>query len=316
MSEAAGDVVLEIVAWVHHAEDTVLTLNRFLTDCEFVRVGIQELERSYGRVFRMPKEYQRSGSVQFPSGETCSLEFREAIMNSGAGFDILTQGYAVLLRMREPAKLSIRAGEMHIPFERVSTFQAIIARVLRALRLTSAGDIAMPGIFAIRRPGNDVIVFSGTVTARSSNMRFSVNTGDAERFEKILASLPDEHWPFAVALANFESAYLIGDPRSRFIMLVTALESIFNVGRDQIAHTIARHLALLLASDAAEFEATYRQIKETYAMRSAIVHGRVEKITSDRIRETEQWVRAALLFCMNHSYTQKTLFEYLNRCGY
>ena len=98
---------------------------------------------------------------------------------------------------------------------------------------------------------------------------------------------------------------------------MTCLESLFNLGKDQIAHTIARHLSIIISKDKAEFNTNYSRIKKLYNIRNSIVHGGEYKrdIVQDYL-ELSNKVRAAINYCNVEGLTKEKLFEELNSRGY
>ncbi|MEH1998052.1 MAG: hypothetical protein V7L00_04635 [Nostoc sp.] len=101
-------------------------------------------------------------------------------------------------------------------------------------------------------------------------------------------------------------------------MLITALESIFSLGRDQITHTVARHSSLLISNTKEEFQNNYSKIKKLYNQRSNFIHGSNDKINlpEEDIDFTEELVRRAIIFWINLGGDKQQLFNYFNRLGY
>lgn len=95
------------------------------------------------------------------------------------------------------------------------------------------------------------------------------------------------------------------------------LESLFNVNGKEIAHTISRHLAIVVSSNEDEFKSNYSVIKKLYDYRSNIVHGRKTKEDSlNKIIELEGFVRKAINFFLKINLNQKELFATLNLAGW
>jgi Apea-like HEPN len=98
---------------------------------------------------------------------------------------------------------------------------------------------------------------------------------------------------------------------------MTCLESLFNLGRDQITHTVSRHLSIILSTNATEFQLNYKRIKKLYGIRSTIVHGGTtnEKI-EDVTYELQDKVSKAMLYCFKTDLNKSELFDKLNQSGY
>jgi hypothetical protein len=111
--------------------------------------------------------------------------------------------------------------------------------------------------------------------------------------------------------------YDLPDGRIRFVTLMTCLESLFNLGKDQIAHTIARHLSIIISTDKSQFNTNYTLIKKLYNKRNSIVHGGEYKgdIIQDYL-DLSNKVRAAIGYCNVDGLTKEKLFEDLNSIGF
>lgn len=84
-----------------------------------------------------------------------------------------------------------------------------------------------------------------------------------------------------------------------------------------MAHTIARHLAIIIAKTKSEFKDTYVGIKKLYNKRNSIVHGGEYKgdIVQDYLG-LSQLVRHAIRYCNQPGMTKELLFENLNARGF
>ena len=79
----------------------------------------------------------------------------------------------------------------------------------------------------------------------------------------------------SVALKFVWNALVASAPEEAFVDLITALEAILLTRPDEIAHTLAERVAVLLDSQSQRGIPTYQVVKECYKTRSKIVHGRV-----------------------------------------
>ena len=120
-----------------------------------------------------------------------------------------------------------------------------------------------------------------------------------------------------LSISNFNLSYEISDLKTRYITLMTCLESLFNQGRDQITHTVSRHLTLIISNSEKEFQENYYRVKNLYGLRSAIVHGSSTKENlSDATSELQNKVRQAINYCLQLNYNKKELFDKLNSMGF
>src|SRR5690606_26635296 len=111
--------------------------------------------------------------------------------------------------------------------------------------------------------------------------------------------------------------YDLPDGRLRIITLITCLESLFNLGRDQIAHTISRHLSIIISDSKDQFKENYLHLKKLYNIRSSIVHGGDYKgnVINDYLELSDK-VRTAIRYCNIPDLTKEKLFDDLNAKGF
>jgi hypothetical protein len=119
-----------------------------------------------------------------------------------------------------------------------------------------------------------------------------------------------------LAFQNFQDSYRIVDPRLRFLTLMTALECLFNCGKDQIAHTISRHVALIVSKDSDSFQINYSKMKKLYNLRNGYIHGSSIKKPKEELFELEEYVREALNYTLKSDSSKEVLFTQLNKMGY
>jgi hypothetical protein len=145
---------------------------------------------------------------------------------------------------------------------------------------------------------------------------FKLTDEEATELSSLLSANYEYNNLTELAIKNFTVVYDIPDGRIRFITLMTCLESLFNLGDGQIAHTIARHLALILSANYESFQKNYTSIKKLYNKRNAIVHGGEYKgeIIKDYLDLSDK-VRKAIKYCNQPGLTKQGLFEVLNAKG-
>jgi len=133
-----------------------------------------------------------------------------------------------------------------------------------------------------------------------------------------------------LAFISFNQIYELQSEKLSFVVLIMALESIYNrSGQDPIQHIISRHVSLTLSNSKEEFETLFRKVKDFYNLRSIIVHGSTEKKElikieniHDKLEELFDLVRAILkkliwLYDFEISQpTKNSLFDYLNSKGF
>jgi hypothetical protein len=147
---------------------------------------------------------------------------------------------------------------------------------------------------------------------------YTIDDEDVSKLSTTLKAKYESNQLTELAAKNFSLVYDIPDGRIRYITLMTCLESLFNLGKDQIAHTIARHLSIILSEDKEQFKKNYTEIKKLYNMRNNIVHGSEYKgddLMKDYLNLADK-VRKAIIYCNTPSLTKEKLFEELNIRGF
>jgi rRNA-processing protein FCF1 len=146
---------------------------------------------------------------------------------------------------------------------------------------------------------------------------YTLTDEEAQQLSKKIVAKYESNALTELAVKNFSVVYDLPDVRLRFITLMTCLESLFNLGKDQIAHAIARHLSIILSNTKEQFKEEYVKIKKLYNQRNSIVHGGEHKgeLMQDYL-ELSNKVRAAINFCNDPDLTKEKLFEDLNSRGF
>jgi hypothetical protein len=300
--------MFESYSIVMGADESILRLNDVLEHCEFVKVSLEELERNFGDLFNLPNSFSSKGPVIFEDGQRLSVEFYSIITSGNTFVNLvdISMGYCIMLR----GELGAIDGHM--------THHVNIQPILQALRLTAPGHIGIPITFSIKRPSNHI---SGKLTHSSQGIQrrglFTIkDEQQIKDFRTVLQKIPPDEKNFRLAFSAFNNSYNMFDYESDFIMCVTALESIFNHTKDQISHTIARHLSVLISLNICEFKDNYRKIKKLYNQRSNLVHGASDEISEEDSMAANELVRRALRFCLDKDFTRESLFEYCNSRGF
>lgn len=121
------------------------------------------------------------------------------------------------------------------------------------------------------------------------------------------------------SLTYFNLTYTFTDYKAKFLNLMICLECLFNLGKDQISHTISRHIAIILSINKDEFIEYYKKCKKLYSLRSDIVHG--QKIVKDNdVKENLEilynYVRRILIYFIINNEEKQIMFEKFNYMGF
>lgn len=115
----------------------------------------------------------------------------------------------------------------------------------------------------------------------------------------------------------FELSYRTQSRDISFITLMVGLESLFNVGDHEIAKTISRHTAVLLAQDKSDGENIFYDMKKLYKIRSKIVHGGKHNIVKDSdLLALRDYVRKSIRHADRLSMDKNELHDVLNAKGF
>jgi len=308
---------LETYALLKFVDESVLALNPHVTDAEFELIPISILEKEFSGLFGLPRLFHSQRSVRFPNGDQCSQEFYTLLqMSPYFEMEWIGRGYAVVLRSKRSFELKPDAyGKLPTDLKEFTPFQENVRKIVRAMRLSGGGDVESSVIFQVDRSLAFVFMTSFGAKTQRGGKCFDPSDKVVTLFSRLYKGAFSDDWDFSLALENFESAITHYDLRVSFILYITSLECIFNQGRDQIAHTVSRHAALILAADAAEFDLKYLSIKKLYHKRSGLVHGSKTQVTKEDLESTREIVRKCILHCIECGLDKAALFLDLNRLG-
>ncbi len=165
--------------------------------------------------------------------------------------------------------------QFHTTFGKVCNF---INELIFKLRMFKNGEIECEVMFIFEKESKFISgMLSQPIIGNYSERLYEIKDDEIEALFYQLNTKITHNKLTELALNNFEQSYLVSNEKLKFVLLTVSLESILNVSKDQITHTIARHASLIISQDANEFRNNYKRIKELYDYRSAIVHGKKPK---------------------------------------
>lgn len=317
-----GPHTIESYAHVLNADRSVLKLNPVLAHFgyQFRWIDTTEFETDFSEIVNVPKDDSRiRNNMIGREYQGISEVLRSALVHSAAfGQMFMHMEYPGILLLQKLKTYTISDDIMDIVTERTSfiNFHEEVNNLLLQLRLYKIGEIRFYQLFQIT-------AISRQITSRKHEIAigsfgdFKLTDDEAEELSNILLPKYEYNSLTELAIKNFSVVYDLPDGRIRFITLMTCLESLFNLGKDQITHTIARHLAVIIAKTKEEFLENYTCIKKLYNKRSAIVHGGEYK--GDLMKDyfdLSNKVRKAIFYCNRPDLTKEKLFEELNSKGF
>jgi Apea-like HEPN len=316
-----GEHILESYAHFLNVDRTILKLNPILEKFgyKFLWIDASEFESNFSEIFNVPKSNDRPLTIMIGREyKGISHELHNSLVHTQTlGPMFLNMEYPGIILLRKLTDFKI-TGDMDFMIEHkeFSNFYPFIQDILLQLRLFKIGEIRCSQIFHISSVTRE-ISFRKREIEIGSRGDFTLTDEEAENLSKKIVEKYESNNLTELAIKNFSIVYDLPDGRLRFISLMTCLESLFNLGKDQIAHTISRHLSLIISDNKEQFKENYIKIKKLYNMRNAIVHGGEYKgeIMQDYL-ELSNKVRAAINFCNVPPLTKEKLFEDLNTKGF
>jgi hypothetical protein len=119
------------------------------------------------------------------------------------------------------------------------------------------------------------------------------------------------------ALENFLESYRVAHNELEFIMLMIALEALFNDGKQELRYKISRGCAVLLGKTQAESKKIYEDLKELYNKRSTLVHlGDKSKLSEFDTILLKNYVRRGLFRAIELNLTKQNLAKKLTENGF
>lgn len=310
----------ESYAVVLNSDRTILKLNPVLEKFgyKFQWVDASELEANFSDIFNVPKVDNRPLTIIIGrESQAISHELHNALIHNPPFGEIMNMEFPGIMLLRKQNGFSVSGDIMDFVIEQseLNEFFEFANNLLLQLRLFKKGEIRYSQFFNItsktRQVGLRKIGLS--IGARGN---YTLTDDEVVKLSSLLVRKYEVNSLAEIAVKNFNTVYDLPDVRLRFITLVTCLECLFNLGKDQIAHTISRHLSLILSENKTQFKENYKRIKKLYHVRSALVHGGDYKgdIVNDYLEMSDK-VREAIKYCNKQGLTKEVLFDDLNSRG-
>lgn len=316
-------LTIETFTAFKNVDRSILKLNALIGKYGYVfqSIPINDLEKQFGDLFHLPRKFESTATMQFDGSELkISSEFYQLLTNSSWGHQATMQKEVFFLKRIQDFELkvvnkSVDPGPMSKDLGEMRVF---VESLVQQLRLHKNGDIYAIIPFQIQKIERHIISrISDTVGRFPRGAEYTLSDVDIEALKPKLKPEFKASVTAELALSAFNLSYQILDARTRFITLMTCLESIFNLGKDQITHTVSRHLAIIISNSEEQFSKNYKRIKKLYSLRSSIVHGSDSSSNvQQHLLELENLVRHAINYCQDQNVTKTELFYLLNSSGY
>lgn len=317
-----GKYTFESYAHILNADNTILKLNPAIKKLgyEFLWIDASGFEKYFSEIVNIPTSNDRPLTIMIGRNHHgISHELHNALVHTPPfGPMFMHMEYPGILLLRKLADFEVMGdyNDFITEHREFSEFHFSASDLLLQLRLFKIGEIRYSQLFHITSETRQISSRSHAFSPSSAG-DYTLTDEEAETLSKKLVAKYESNALTELAIKNFSVAYDFPDGRIRFITLMTCLESLFNLGKDQIAHTIARHLSIIISENKIEFLHNYSRIKKLYAMRNSIVHGGEYKgdLMQDYL-DLSNKVRAAINYCNTDGLTKENLFEELNSKGF
>ena len=303
--------------------DSILKLNPIISrkGFKFIKLTLKEFEKDFIELLGLPRNY--ASNIMFKLGNPEQLvtkEFYNAMSYRNYFNNIFTSelGFIYLLKSTKKG-FFIKKGKYLNPTENstgLSKMDRFTKDLVSQLRLLNPMYIDYQCIFNKSIKSNQIIgTLNRNVLKKFEESLYEIKDEDLKIISKLIRN-PSLHKSCEIALESYELSLNINNPKVKFMILMMGLESLFNLGKDQIRHTLARHLSILLSDTKKQFQDNYKLFKKLYDIRSEIAHGTNPKRLGEEINELSEWTRLAINKVDKLKMTKEELFEFLNQKGF
>lgn len=310
-------------ALIVNVDETILRLNPYCEKFgfEIKFIDLQELEKVYGSLFGL-KNIERPllMGVNTKSKRLISVshEFWSRLKKHHvfSNYEYHEDGGFYFLIKNKTSK-----GVKLNDFEH---FQYFNRHLINTLRLFKTGDIGSPfdffksdNLYHIGQSGHKAIgLFKWGI-------KYKIDESEIQELTNLLNLKLTSNEISNIAIKFFMNCYETHDYEIKLINSMIAFESLFNRGKDQLRHIIARHAAVLISETQKEFETIYIDMKKLYDLRSSLVHNGQVSAKSlkpfgtlrDAVIKLMNYLRKVLVKCYKFQGDKDELFNELNLAG-
>jgi hypothetical protein len=318
MNQKIENIETESYALFFNVDSSVLKLNHVIYKLgfKFIKCSIEEFEQKFSLLYLLEKGSKQKGIVTFEHKYDISKEFFVALSKQPYGYQIAFKGEVFLLQRLEAHSFQLENNKMKAEkiLTPISHTHRTAHNILRTLRLIASGDINI--IFDATLSKNDFQPLSHSWSNKNYGEVTTIIDDDTiSKFERLYPAEPSTFDYIKLAEDNFFLSCETTNVKLKYILLITCLESLFNLGRGQIAHTISNQLSLIISTTTkSDLEKNYRRNKQLYNLRNAIVHGGtvaedLEKASSELSQKTRQ----AIIYCRISNLDKEKLAKSLTK---
>ncbi len=315
---------VEIYSLFKNVDDSILLLNPILKKHGFIfeEHNLLSLEANFANLYSFKESKKTLNYINSDVDNQYSLDFNYHYnMSLFGGPNLEESPKAYFLKSLKNYTVNENYEVINKKdYEIGINMERFTKSLIRKLHLYKNGDIMSPVRFRITKNSKKIISKVIKRTIRPINhQNLIIDSQELLTIENLINKDLEPTSLTELSESFFFNSYEVFDSKIRFINLMTCLESIFNNNTHQIAHTISRHLSIIMSENKAEFNENYNRIKKLYSIRNTIVHGqpfnKKEKL-ADLIKEVQNLVRFSILYCIENKLTKNDLFNELNSKGF
>ena len=300
--------------------ESILKLNHFIKDdgYYFEKINLAQLELLTAPLLRI--NYTEIEYIQLQDGTVVSNNFYRAYNRSNISNDLMLNDetlYYIILTKDELINGNENENNIMAKSDEVRKYSLNLLKKLHLLKNSSIEYITTIQYDYEKKNWKSGIDFGDI--RRFFILRLKIEDSELEFSETLIKNDLFDDSSFQLSIDFFQLAYRTDNMQLCYLNLMTSLESIFNNSTNPIAHTVARHLALILVDNKEDFLLKYKEIKKMYDLRSAIVHGASKqdyKKVSGNFDILTLYTLKALQFVNEKKLDKKQLFDFLNSYGF
>ncbi len=309
-------------SYISNLNKSILLINPIIEKegYKFRIFSFKEFEEKFSDLVNLSKKFNKTYSEKITDkNETISNELIHLILqNPYFGNKPLINGEIIFLQKIDCDIELIKNNTVTPNFKGFEKLRLFTEDIVLKLRLFKGGDIKPIMQFQIGKEDNNITSrLYQNIEFVSIKQEFILNKNEINNFEDFYNQNFSENKLTKFAISNFELSYDVKYENLKFITLMTSLESLFNYNKQLIAHTVSRHLSIIVSNNLDEFNVNYDKFKKLYTLRNDIVHGNIikENVHKKNI-ELQSLVREAIIKCSKLAKNKEKLFGILNSKGF
>ena len=227
-------------------------------------------------------------------------------------------GFVVVGRFSNTENES-ESGVLRAPAHEVLVeFTDAVNSALKVMRLFTEGAIDIPAWFFYASAEGAAPVLHSAIWSpiRPDRTPYRVRSKDA------LQAFLDE-WPLPLeppyvhlAFENFIESYSVYNTKLAFLLLMIALEILFNVSQQELSYRVRRGTAVALAESREDGKQILAAIRKLYDKRSKLVHTGEASVGATDVLEIRDYVRRAIITVGKMKLTKDELGKRLDEAGF